>query len=498
MATQAIPISQVVNVLPGVVGAGANPLSLNAIFLSTNPITPATSLFQSSTTDEVIEYYGSGSAEAELAARYVNGFQNSTRKPGTLFFGRYSPTGATSGWVRGRSLAGMTLDQLKSVTGSMEITIDDDVYQTSVPMDFSAVTSFSDAANVISTSLGIGSVATVAWDALFSCFVVTSITQGANSHVSFATGTAADLLGLSSGVQTDGTAQDTPASVMDRVKSQTQDWASFMVTSPVLQDVNEGFAKWCANQNHRYAFIAWDTSAGNEVPNNDATLGALVRANKYEGTFVLYGSSDYAAFICGFIGSINWQELNGRATPAFKTQDGLAPYVSKLSVANAVLSNGANYYGVYQGPGSGNVYNILYSGQMPGSKFKWLDTYVNQIYLNAQLQNAIFYGLTQAKSVPYNSQGETLIRAWCADPIAEALNNGSIRVGVELSNAQKAQINMDAGLDISSQLYGQGYYLQILPATAQVRGQRASPPVKLWYCDGGSIQSINLASIAVL
>jgi len=31
-----------------------------------------------------------------------------------------------------------------------------------------------------------------------------------------------------------------------------------------------------------------------------------------------------------------------------------------------------------------------------------------------------------------------------------------------------------------------------------VRGQRKSPPVKLWYMDGGSIQQITLASIAVL
>ena len=53
-------------------------------------------------------------------------------------------------------------------------------------------------------------------------------------------------------------------------------------------------------------------------------------------------------------------------------------------------------------------------------------------------------------------------------------------------------------MDISSDLQSKGYYLQILPATAQVRGQRKSPPVKLWYMDGGSIQQITLASIAVL
>ena len=100
--------------------------------------------------------------------------------------------------------------------------------------------------------------------------------------------------------------------------------------------------------------------------------------------------------------------------------------------------------------------------------------------------------------MPYNSRGETFIRSWCQDPINEALNNGTIQIGVQLSESQKATIASQAGLDISTQLQNQGYYLQVLPATAQVRQQRQSPPVKLWYCDGGAIQQITLASIAVL
>ncbi len=140
----------------------------------------------------------------------------------------------------------------------------------------------------------------------------------------------------------------------------------------------------------------------------------------------------------------------------------------------------------------------MYDGQMNGSSFKWADSFMAQLYLNAQLRLAIFNGLLSVNSAPYNALGDTLLRSWCQDPITEALNNGSIRTGVQLSNAQKATIAQQAGIDISSDLQSKGYYLQILPATAQVRGQRKSPPVKLWYMDGGSIQQITLASIAVL
>lgn len=492
--TQTIPISQIVTVNPGVVGAGGNPLSLNAIFITNNGTVPTSALMEFASRDDVAEYFGSNALETNLAGKYFNGFDNSSRKPGTLFFAGYA-NAARAAFLRGQSLAGMTLAQLQAVSGTLSITIDG-VLETGT-IDLSAATSFTNAATLITTDLVmVGSAVT--WDAAQSRFVVTSGTTGATSTMTIGSGTAAAPLGLNAGILSQGADADTPASAMDRIKQQSQNWASFMTLFEPDLDDKEAFAAWNNDQNNRYAYSVWDSDAGYQTPNNPAVFGSIVDVKNYEGSVVLYNSVELAAFICGFIGSINWQETNGRATPAFKTQGGLEVSVDSLSVANAVLSNNASYYGLYEAPGAGNIYSILYDGRMNGSKFRWLDAYVNQIYLNAQLQLAIFNGLMQARSVPYNSQGETLIRAWCADPILEALNNGSIRVGVALSNAQIAAIAMDAGLDISDQLFGQGYYLQILPATAQVRQQRQSPPVKLWYCDGGSIQAINLASIAVL
>jgi hypothetical protein len=328
--------------------------------------------------------------------------------------------------------------------------------------------------------------------------VITSGTTGASSTMTQATGTTAAALGLSAGILSQGSAVDSPAVAMDRIKAQEQNWASFMTTwEPVLAD-KTAFAVWTNSQNNRYAYIAWDSDAGYATTNNAAVFGTIVDMNNYEGVCVVYNTANIAAFTCGYIGSVDFQAVNGRATPAFKQQSGLATSVNTLALATAVLSNNASYFGLYQAPGQGNIYSILYDGRMNGSKFRWLDTYINQIYLNAQLQLAIFNGLLSVNAAPYNSQGETFIRSWCADPITEALNNGTIRVGVPLSQSQKATIASQAGLDISNSLQNQGYYLQILPATAQVRQQRQSPPVKLWYTDGGAIQQITLASIAVL
>lgn len=494
--TNTIPVSQIVTVNPAVVGAGGNPLSLNTVMLDQSLTVPVSSLLSFSSADEVGDYFGLNSTQAALAINYFNGYDNSTSKPGTLFFGGYAAADRAA-WLRGQSLAGTTLEQIKAVSGSLSITIDG-VVKTAASVNLSAATSFTNAAALLTTALGLSGGAAVTWDATSSRFVVTSGTAGAASTITQATGTAAAALGLSAGILSQGVAADTAATVMDRVTEQSQNWAAFMTTWEPDLDDKTAFAVWTNGQNNRYAYIAWDTDAGYATPNNAAVFGAIVDTLDYEGTCVVYGSVNVAAFVCGFIGSVDFQAVNGRATPAFKSQSGLATSVDTLSLANAVLSNNASYYGLYQAPGQGNVYSILYDGRMNGSKFRWLDTYINQVYLNAQLQLSIFEGLQQVNAAPYNSRGETFIRAWCADPIAEALNNGTIQVGVPLSQSQKAAITAAAGLDISNQLETQGYYLQILPATAQVRQQRQSPPVKLWYMDGGSIQNISLASIAVL
>ena len=493
---RAIPISQIATVNPAVVEAGGNPLSLNAVFLDQSLLVPVSSLLSFSDADSVGDYFGSSSAQKAAADIYFTGFDNSTKKPGTLFFGGYA-VAARAAWFRGQSLAGMTLTQLQAVTGSLSITVDG-VVKTAASVDLSAATSFTNAATLLTTALGLTGPAAVTWDPLASNFVVTSGTTGATSTITVATGTAAAALGLSAGILSQGAAIDTPASAMDRIKLQEQNWATFTTLwEPDLAN-KTAFAVWSNAQNNRYAYIAWDTEAGYKTANNSAVFGSIVDLLNYEGVAVFYGPVSIGAFVCSYAGCIDWAAVNGRATAAFKSQTGLATSVDTLADATAVLSNNASYYGLYQAPGPDNVYSILYDGRMNGSKFRWLDTFLNQIYLNAQLALAIFVGLKGSNSAPYNALGETLIRSWCAAPINEALNNGSIRTGVPLSESQKANIAAQVGFDITNSLQNDGYYLQILPATAQVRQQRQSPPVKLWYCDGGSIQQVTLASIAVL
>jgi hypothetical protein len=83
-------------------------------------------------------------------------------------------------------------------------------------------------------------------------------------------------------------------------------------------------------------------------------------------------------------------------------------------------------------------------------------------------------------------------------PINEMINFGGIRTGIPLSLDQAAAVNGAAGLKIDGLLTTNGYYVQILAASAEVREARQTPPIKIWYTDGGSIQKLELDSINVL
>ena len=92
--------------------------------------------------------------------------------------------------------------------------------------------------------------------------------------------------------------------------------------------------------------------------------------------------------------------------------------------------------------------------------------------------------------------GASTVKA--SDPINAGVNFGSVVSGVTLSALQAAEVNAAAGLNIVPTLFQKGWYLLIQTATAIVRQGRGSPPITLFYCDGGSVQKIAIASIDIL
>lgn len=359
----------------------------------------------------------------------------------------------------------------------------------------------------------------VTYDSVSGAFIVTSGIEGASSAIAYATGTIASSVKLTAAtgaVLSQGADAAVPGSFMDALTVVTSNWVTYFTAfdpdDGSGNDVKQAFAAWTTAQNDRFAYIAWDTDV-TPTANLPATgsLGYLLAQNGNSGTCLIDGepalwtealAMNTAAFISGAAASIDFTERNGRISFAYKAQAGLLATTTDPTVAANLggnpqvansFGNGYNFYGAY---GTANPTFLWFQRGLVTGPFRWLDSYINQIWLNNAFQVALLQLQQNARSIPYSTAGNALIEAALADPIQAGLNFGAFAPGA-LSQSQIAAVNTAAGANIAGTLQTQGYYLQILPAVASTRAARTSPPCTFWYIDNGSIQSITLASVAL-
>lgn len=592
-----IPASELVNSIPSVLGTGGNPLSLNAVFGTTDSSIPLGTVKAFLDVTSVQNWFGAQAPESIFAGRYFSGYSIGTSLPSTLYYAQYNDTNVAA-YLRSGSLAAVTLDTLKGFSGTLTVSVDGHTL-TSAAIDLSSATSYPNAAALIQTGLqttgnswsgtltttntsttvtinttttgilhvgdplvgldipggativsfgtytvlaGTGTVVisapatgaagpsagsvtllpTVTYDTLRAAFVITSPSTGATSSIAFPTtnsfATNLKLTQAAGAVLSQGAVATNPAAFLNAVVASTQNWAT--VTTVFEADINTalGFAAWVSTASpagqERFAYIQWDTNAANTTGANPNGFGAMVTAAAYNGSMPNYDPGtrtdidpetglpvittwtpgELAAFVCGTIASLDFTATQGRITLAYKSQAGLNAGVNTAVAAQNLQLNGYNFYGAYAT--ANEDFTFLQPGSMPGV-WKWVDPYVNQIAMNSDFQLALLTLETQVPSIPYNTNGYNLVRGTLQDPINKYVNFGAIQPGIPLSDSQALAVNLAAGVKIDGVLSTIGYYLQILPASAQTRGLRGSPPMKFWYTDGGSIQSLLLASIDV-
>lgn len=499
-----IPASHIVEVLPRVITAGSADLELNGLLLSDNAIISASTLVLSFPSAKTVgAYFGTESTEYAAADVYFTSYNNKFSSPSAFLVARRIAQDV-AGWIRGARYIN-TLNSLKTVTnGGMVISIDSTAITLS-DLDFSAATSFSDIAGIIQAALVTAGAtgATVTYSSLTGAYTIQSGTTGADSSVSYAAAPAAgtDLAGLLNlteergAVLSAGTDSMTPEKQMQAILEKTQNWVSFATAWEADPDEALDWANW-ANSNYGWLYVGYSTSPLMPSPDSFADMASIIKAAGYDHTTIVYGSLEYASFIMGVVASIAWQRVNGTITAAFKRQSGLAPWVVDEVSASVLEAKNCNYFGNFATRNAEFIF--LYPGCLSASDYGYIDPYVNSIWLNNRLQVSLMDGLTSVGRVPYNIRGYTMIKAWMMDPVNEARLNAAIEPGVVLSERQKSEVMNEAGLDISRELWTQGYYIQVLDPGAPTRAQRGSPIVSLWYTYGGAVQKILVASTAIL
>lgn len=493
-----IPISQITSVLPGVVGAGGTPSKLVGVIVTQDASIPPgqPQTFFDPPTDT--NWFGPGTPESIAGLNYFPGIVNGGQLPYSLTYARYALTATPAGSF-GASLGALTLTQLQAFTGTLIVTTA--ALHTSSSIVLSTATSFANAATIMTAAFTSPDFA-ITYDVQRNRFLLQTTATGPTATSTDISGTLAASVGLSQAsgayIQLAGVAADTPASAMTRLVAQTANWGTFTTAYAAVIADRLAYAQWNSGQNYQFLYFGWDTDAASIIPNNALSFGAQVLAAPYQGTEAVYGGIDTAAAQMSYAASINFNIANGRTTQAFRQFNaGTAPTVTSLPIANALLTNGYTYIGAYAN--AANTYTIAYNGKVSGA-FLWSDTYLDQIYLNRELQRASFEALLAYNSIPYNSDGYTELYQAGVVVILAAVTSGIIRAGVTLSQSQKQQINAAAGRQISDVVQSRGwYYLIGDPANvAQARAQRTSPAATLWYTDGGSIQQLNIQSIAII
>ncbi len=494
-----IPLSHFVAMQPGVIGAGGTPGLLSGVVLTSDPSVPPGFLLNAFQASDASNWFGAGSPEAVAANNYFPGIINGGQLPYTLIYAAYAAA-ATPAGSYGAQLTGLTLAQLNAFSGTLIVTINGTLY-TSSAINLASATSFANAATLMTAGFTSPPFAIV-YDTQRNRFTLLTTLTGATETSTDVSGTLAADVGLSQAsgafIAQIGAAIDTPASAMARLTSLTTNFGTFTTSATQTPTQREAFASWNSTQNFQYAYAAWDTDAADLTPNNAASFGAIAFATPYQGTLPVYGGIDTAAAFMGYAASINYNIRNGRTVLAFRQfVAGTAATCSSLSNAAALESNNYSYIGA--AANSANNWTIAYPGKISGS-FLWFDTYLDQIWLNKSLQLSLFLAMLAYNSLPYNQDGYTDLYRAAVDVMDAAVNAGVVVAGVTLSQSQQQQVDNAAGRTISDVLQTRGWYVLIADPSnpAQARANRTSPQCTVWWCDGGSIQQLNVQSLAII
>lgn len=510
MTIQAVPANYFVSSNPSVLAAAGNSPGMNGLEVDNSGDTsiPIGTVQGFANQPAVAAWYGPSSLQATIATNYFNGFNGATQVPSALYFFQYN-TASVAGYLRGGTVAGMSLSALQGLSGTITVLIDG-VSHTSSNINLSAATSFTSAAALIQTGLQGGTpstTATVTYDSLRQAFVITSSTTGASSSVGYGTDSSLspslNFTAATAAVLSPGAIAQTPAGAMATVVSQMQNFAGFTTTSDPDNGAAGGpqkllFSAWTNGEGGAYAYVGYDSDPTPAGSNDDtACYAQRVTTAAYNGTIPVWAATSLAgaqkaAFVLGSIASINFGAAGGRVDFAYLNQSGLTPDVTDETTLENLQANGYNAY--CAAATKQQQFNFLWPGSMPG-QWAWIDPYINQLYWNATLQNDLLVYRTTVKWIPYTPSGYGGVRQAMQGDITAMGAFGAWVKGATLSATQIAEVNAAAGLNIATTLQNQGNYLQILDPPASVQQQRGSPIITFWYVDGGSIHKLAINSV---
>lgn len=514
-----ISASHIVQMSSRVISGGSSDLETNGMLLTKSALIPTSQpamLFSSA--EAVANMFGATSDEAVFAQQYFVGCTNQQKAVSTLVIGRRMDEDAHA-WIRGGQIDA-DLAAFKAVTdGALSITINGEV-KSAQALDLSEATSMSEVAVKVAEALtGV----TGAYDSNLKSFTFTTETTGADASIGYATAAAAASVGAgvvgeatvaaqdggtdlsamlcltqeAGAVLSKGAAARTETEDLNAICTVTRNWVGFTTLWEAETEEAEAFAAWADASGDDYCYIDWslDDNMTNQLTQSGTKAATLM--DTYNCACTIYGSAQDAAFVMGVGASIAWTRTQGMKTWFAKTASGITPRVTDESVADALEAIRCNYTGEFATRNA--AFNFFNRGTLTSTQYGFIDVLYGSIYLRNAIQRSCMDGFKRTNRAPNNARGEALIRAWAQDPINVCLNNGVIDTGLELSESQKQQILQETNDEtVSQELFTKGYWLCITMPSANLRADRQSPVITLYYAYAGAIQRLDFEVTAVI
>lgn len=490
-----------VSITPRVLSAGSSDLVTNGMVLTKSEIIPtSTPALSFGNASDVANYFGSESPEYNFASQYFTGVNNQQKSPGTLFIARRIAS-VVSAWISSAPLTVKLADLKKITDGALNITVNGTA-KTASSIDLSGATSLSDVATKIATAVtGVSGT----FDSNRNVIVLTTTDTGDEATIDYATAVTSGtdlgaLLGFTQAggaVLSQGSNALTEAENLNLITTVSRNWVGFTTLWETELEEAQAMAEW-ADLDDDYVLVDWstDTKMLNQSTQSATKAFELSQLN-FNCLCEIYGTQQYAALMLAVGASIDWSALNGVKTWFAKSTSGLNANVLGDSVASALDSLKVNYLGSFATRNAEFIF--LNRGCMLSGIYGYLDVIYGMIWFKARIQRSIMDGFAMVNRAPYNPDGYAFIEAWLLDPINDAKYNGIINTGMELSQSQVVQLLSETGnKNIKLDLFSKGYWYKIENPSANVRTERGSPRLGLWYTYAGAIQKVDLPVTAIV
>lgn len=512
-----IPASHIVKVTPRVISGGSSDLETNGMLLTQNARIPTNQpAMEFSSASAVADFFGNESDEAKFAQQYFTGVTNQQKAVATLVIGRHVAEDAPA-WIRG-GIQETTLEEFKAITDGGLALVVNGTPVVAEGIDLSSATSLSEVATLVAAKLT-GTVG--AYDSQTQSFVFTTEKIGVDATLGFPDDSLivsvgkgvvgksrvsiqvkdtdlSTLLGLTveqGAVISPGASAMVPNASLDAICTVTRNWVGFTTLWEASLEEAQCFAEW-ADIDDDYVYIDWtqDIRALNQLTQAETKPAKMM--DVYNCTISLFGDWRFAAFVLAIGASIDWQRNQGMKAWFGKSASGLSPTVSDEASADALEKIRCSYFGNFAT--RNDRFQLFNTGELCSSYYGYIDVLYGSIYLRNAIQRSCMDGFTTVNRAPYNETGRAFISAWLQDPINVCLRNGVIDKGLSLAESQRVQIMQEVGQDISTTLFTKGYWVGIEMPSANVRAERGSPVVSIYYAYAGAIQRISAEIVSVI